>query len=170
MPCQVLEAKTNASSLMAKLADTAAELRASSSRVEDASAKVRRNVLQQQSVTWLAGRPTIFFFFFVCVLEPTGPGLSMPFWGGKWCYDAWKAWVRLVRALDFRFDRDAFSRQLTQNSPALTVPSSWKLRFDRISGLHNTRRPSSHPPPPPRAVSFGRARRPKSVRGPSEKR
>ncbi|CAM9141055.1 unnamed protein product, partial [Hapterophycus canaliculatus] len=36
---QVLEAKTSASSLMAKLADTAAELRASCSRVEDSSAK-----------------------------------------------------------------------------------------------------------------------------------
>lgn len=39
---QVLEAKTNASSLTAKLADTEAELRASTSRVEDVSAKVFR--------------------------------------------------------------------------------------------------------------------------------
>ncbi|CAB1109002.1 unnamed protein product [Ectocarpus sp. CCAP 1310/34] len=36
---QVLEAKTNASSLTAKLADTTAELRASNSRVEDVTAK-----------------------------------------------------------------------------------------------------------------------------------
>lgn len=35
-----MEAKTNASSLTAKLADTTAELRASNSRVEDVTAKV----------------------------------------------------------------------------------------------------------------------------------
>lgn len=37
---QVLEAKTDASSLTAKLADAEAELRAATSRVEDVSAKV----------------------------------------------------------------------------------------------------------------------------------
>ncbi|CAM9890811.1 unnamed protein product, partial [Ectocarpus sp. 8 AP-2014] len=53
---QVLEAKTNASSLTAKLADTTAELRASNSRVEDVTSKgkatqEREEVLQEEAAS-----------------------------------------------------------------------------------------------------------------------
>eukprot|EP00752_Nemacystus_decipiens_P005084 g4614.t1 len=53
---QVLEAKTNASSLTAKLADTEAELRAATSRVEDVSAKAkvsqnREEVLREETAS-----------------------------------------------------------------------------------------------------------------------
>ena len=50
---QVLEAKTNASSLTAKLTDTEAELRAATGRVEDVSAKVCQGCLVMLRLTFL---------------------------------------------------------------------------------------------------------------------